>query len=92
MEKKYIIALCVISFLLVNGVGYFDEGTRNFNYLAEPGEWVIILMFTGLGVVLPLTLFVMLKKKIKTRFYRSLIGFSPVVLLIVHLLVLNANY
>ena len=87
MEKKHILMLLGISFLLCNCVAFLDEGRYSFHYLTQGGDWIALVVYTALFMVVPITLFTSAKKKIKTRFYRSLIGFSPIVLLIVQLLV-----
>jgi len=82
MEKKYISILLGLSFLFCNCVAFLDEGRYSFNYMLQAGDWVAMLLYTALFMVVPLALFISIKKSMKTRFYLSLWGFSPIIIFI----------
>ena len=82
MEKKFILFLIVIAFLLCNCIAYLDEGIRTFDYLKSPGDWVALVIYTVLFSVLPFVLLFLSKGKEQKRFNYALLGFIPVLLLI----------
>ncbi len=81
MERKPLIVLVLVSFLLCNAVAYFDEGLRSFNYLTQGGDWIALLIYTLLFLIAPLILFYSYKRS-KQRLPIALLGFTPVVILI----------
>ena len=82
MHKKHITELITISFIITNVVAYLDEGIRTFEYLKPPGDWIALLVYTILFLLIPFLFFFINKRKLKTRFMASLLGFTPVFLLI----------
>jgi hypothetical protein len=82
MRHNYIFALFIISFLLTNVVAYLDEGIRTFDYLTHLGDWIALIIYSILFLAFPLLIFFLVKKNEKTRFKSSLLGFAPVILLI----------
>jgi len=82
MERKYILLLVLISFLLTNLVAYLDEGLRDFDYLKHLGDWVALIVYTAGFLIIPLLLFFIRTKKLKERFAFSLLGFAPTIMLI----------
>jgi hypothetical protein len=82
MERKYILLLVLISFLLTNVVAYLDEGLHSFEYLNHGSDWVALLVYTIIFLIIPLILFFGIRKSYKGRFTFSLFGFVPTVMLI----------
>jgi len=82
MEKKFVLFLLIIAFLLCNCVAYLDEGIRTFDYLKSPGDWVALVIYTKLFSILPFVIFFLSKGKERKRFYFAFLGFIPVLLLI----------
>ena len=82
MERKQLILLILISFLLCNVGAFFDEGIRTFNYLFQYGDWIALIVYSALFSVFPVLFYLNLKKH-KDRFPVSLIGFAPIVFLII---------
>ena len=83
MMRKYILLLVLISFVLTNIVAFLDEGIRTFVYLSRLSDWVALILYTTVFLILPLLIFLLVKKKAKRRFVVSLLGFTPGILLIV---------
>lgn len=81
MLRKQLLGLIVISFIITNVVAFLDEGIRTFDYLTRIGDWIALLIYTVLFLILPMIIFFMIKDKSK-RFYGALIGFVPTVFLI----------
>ncbi|WP_353777392.1 hypothetical protein [Winogradskyella sp. 3972H.M.0a.05] len=81
MERRQLILLVIISFLLCNVVAYLDEGIRTFEYLTMPGDWIALIIYTIVFMILPLILFLSFRKS-KLKFRIALVGFAPVILLI----------
>ena len=82
MERTYIYGLVIISFVLTNFVAFLDEGIRNFEYLTRISDWVALILYTTVFLILPLLIFFLVKKNAKKRFVVSLLGFTPGILLI----------
>jgi len=82
MERKYILLLVLISFLLTNIVAYLDEGIYSLDYLSHLGDWVALIIYTTAFLVIPLLIFFVVKKRVKHRFTFSLLGFAPTLMLI----------
>ena len=82
MERKYILLLVLISFLLTNVVAYLDEGLHSFDYLNHGSDWVALFIYTTVFLIIPLLLFFGVRKKLDRRFLFSLFGFLPTVMLI----------
>lgn len=78
MEKTYVLWLVVISFFLTNIVAFLDEGLYSFKYLTRLGDWVAIIIYTALFLLIPFLIFFWIKKSEKVRFINSLFGFAPV--------------
>ncbi len=83
MERKFTLLLLLISFALTNVVAYLDEGIRNFEYLTQLGDWIALIMYTVGFLILPLLIFLLLKKGDRKRFSYSLLGFAPMIMLII---------
>jgi len=81
MERKQIIVLIVISFLLCNVVAFLDEGIKTFNYLTHLGDWITLIIYAIIFLIFPLILFYSYKIS-KFRFLISMIGFAPILFLI----------
>ena len=82
LDKKNIYILILISFLTTNIIAFLDEGLRTFNYLTHLGDWIALVLYTILFVILPLVLYVVFRKS-KKRLLIALIGFLPALLLII---------
>ncbi len=82
MQKKHILALFVISFLITNGVAYLDEGIRSFDYLISSGDWIALGIYTLLFLIVPVSIYTLSKRPNKNKFLLSLFGFTPPILLI----------
>lgn len=82
MVRKYILGLAIISFLLTNVVAYLDEGLRSFDYLRHAGDWIALILYTTIFLIIPLLLFFGNKRSYKDRFAFSLFGFVPTIMLI----------
>lgn len=87
MELKYSLSLVFISCILTNTIAFLDEGIRTFDYLLHFGDWIALLIYTFLFLIVPFSIFFLVKKSVKTRFLRALFGFGPAVFLILVLLV-----
>lgn len=85
MERKQLIILLVISFLLCNVMAFLDEGIRTFDYLFQSVDWIVLIVYSALVSVFPILFYLNLKKH-KHRFPVSLIGFAPIVFLIIVLI------
>ncbi len=81
MLRKQLLCLIVISFIITNIVAFLDEGIRTFDYLTRIGDWIALLIYTVLFLILPMIIFFMIKDE-NRRFYGALIGFVPTVFLI----------
>lgn len=82
MERNYVLRLVLISFVLTNIVAYLDEGIRTFDYLSQPGDWIALIIYSILFLIVPLLMFFLIKMNPKQRFTYSLFGFLPPFLLI----------
>lgn len=82
MKGKYVCALIFISFILTNIIAFLDEGIRSFEYLNHAGDWVSLVIYTLLFLIIPFLIFLLTKKNLKRRFLFSLYGFTPIILLI----------
>jgi hypothetical protein len=82
LDKKNIYILILISFLTTNILAFLDEGVRSFRYLTHFGDWIALLLYTILFLILPLILNVVFRKS-KKRLLIALIGFSPALFLII---------
>lgn len=82
MERKYLFSLIFISFFLTNLIAFLDEGVRSFEYLTQPGDWVALVIYTVLFLIIPFLIFFFIKKNLKKRFLLSLFGFTPTIVLI----------
>lgn len=82
MEQKFVVLLIVISFFLTNVVAYLDEGLRDFDYLRHLGDWITLIIYSIVFLVIPLLLFFGVRKNHKHRLALSLFGFAPTVMLI----------
>ncbi len=81
MERKQLILLIAISFLFCNVAAFLDEGIRTFDYLFQFGDWIALILYSTLVSFFPILFYLNLKKH-KHRFPTSLIGFAPIVFLI----------
>ena len=81
MYRNQLIGLTLISFLITNSIAFLDEGIRTFDYLSNPGDWIALLIYTLLFLIIPLLLFFNAKHK-KHRFKMALLGFLPTLFLI----------
>ncbi len=86
MGKKYIFRLLGISFLLCNAVAFLDEGLYSLHYLTQPDGWGALIIYTVIFMLVPITLFISIKKNVQLRFYISLLGFLPVMILILYMI------
>jgi hypothetical protein len=68
--------------LTTNILAFLDEGVRTFNYLTHFGDWIALVLYTILFLILPLILYVVFRKS-KKRLLIALIGFTPVLFLII---------
>ncbi len=82
MKYKYPLLLLFVSFLLTNIIAFLDEGIRTFEYLNRAGDWVALIIYSILFLIIPLLIFFLMKKTLKERFLFSLLGFIPAVFLI----------
>lgn len=82
MQRKYIFYLLSFSFLLTNIVAYLDEGIKTFDYLTRLGDWVALVIYTGLFSFLPIVILILSKGKEKRRLLHAFFGYTPVILLI----------
>lgn len=82
MERKYIVWLIIISFLLTNAMAFLDEGLRSFEYLKHLGDWVALMLYTFAFLIIPILLFYGINKSYKNKFVFSLFGFVPTLMLI----------
>ena len=82
LDRKNIYILIFISFLITNILAFLDEGVRTFNYLTHLGDWIALLSYTILFLILPLILYIVFRKS-KKRLLIAFIGFSPALLLII---------
>ena len=89
MQKKHILILVFLSFLITNAIAYLDEGIRTFEYLKSLGDWSALGIYTALFLIIPLSINALFKADIKRKFYISLFGFIPPIFLI--LLQLSAH-
>ena len=82
--KTKSVVLVGISLLLMLGIGYVDEGNYGFNFLSNPKEIAILLIFTVLFSALPLALYnYFLTTRIERySFVMALTGFLPALILI----------
>lgn len=87
MERKYVFGLILISFILTNMAAFLDEGIRSFEYLTYGGDWIALVIYTILFLIIPFLIFFLNKKNLKTRFLVSIIGFTPAILLITLLII-----
>jgi len=83
MERKYVFGLVLISFILTNLVAFLDEGIHSFEYLMHAGDWVALIIYTILFLIIPFLIFFLYKKNLKIRFLVSILGFTPAILLII---------
>ena len=81
MLRKQLLGLIIISFVITNVVAFLDEGIRTFDYLTRIGDWIALLIYTVLFLILPLIIFYIMKDN-RRRFYGALIGFVPTLFLI----------
>lgn len=82
MEKKHILYLVIISFLLCNSIAFLDEGIHGFEYLTHASDWVALLIYTTIFLILPLIIYSASENNNK-RFYFALSGFVlPLILII----------
>ena len=86
MKGRHILLLFGVSFLLTNVVAYLDEGIRTFEYLTRLGDWIALVMYTTFFSLLPLVILYLSKGGVKRRFSLALLGFLPVVVLILNML------
>jgi hypothetical protein len=74
MEKKQVLSLVAVSFLLCNIIAFLDEGIQSFNYLTHLGDWIALVLYTLIFLILPLIIFYRSIKR-ANRFYLALLGF-----------------
>ncbi|MCB0382547.1 MAG: hypothetical protein KDD05_04405 [Psychroserpens sp.] len=77
-----IVLLVIISFILTNVVAFLDEGIQTFDYLNHVADWFALILYTILFLIFPLVIFYRTKYSVKRKFEYALLGFIPVVLLI----------
>ncbi|MEO1032259.1 MAG: hypothetical protein AAFX55_12680 [Bacteroidota bacterium] len=81
MFRKRLLGLLLMSFLITNVIAFLDEGIRTFDYLMRIGDWMALLIYTLLFLIMPLIIFFRVKDN-KNRFTMALIGFLPALFLI----------
>jgi hypothetical protein len=65
---KFTGILLAKSFILTNSIALLDEGIQSFKYFKHRGDWVALLVYTFLFLLLPLLIFFMGKKSLNLNF------------------------
>ncbi|MDX1284894.1 MAG: hypothetical protein R3182_07780 [Draconibacterium sp.] len=83
------IVLIIISTLISTGIWYFEEGTHDFSFLNDKGEFFNFLGIVLFVAIIPIGLFYYLNDKEKYRNKArqlALLGFLPAILFLVFLM------
>lgn len=81
-NKQDYVILILISFIITNIVAYLDEGIRTFDYLTRLGDWIALIIYTFIFLIIPLLLYLIFNKN-KYKLYVATLGFlAPIIVFI----------